>query len=240
MSRAKNLRLGLLVTGTDTGAGKTLVTAGLLAGLRAMGYPVTAMKPVESGTEESDGVPADAALLAICAGVEHWSEVNVTALREPLAPSVAAAREGTVLSIHPLDDAVAAVPQDRALIVEGVGGALVEVADGVMVADLPVRWGLAALVVAANRLGVLNHAMLTVDSLRSRQAAIAGVVLNTVHGGEPTVAEQTNAAELARLLPADVPFLGTIPFVPEAERGDAEALAAATHEVTISLLAWTR
>jgi len=240
MSRARNLRRGLLVTGTDTGAGKTLVTAGLLAGLRAMGYPVKALKPVESGTAESGGVPADAALLAACAGAESWSEVNVIALREPLAPSVAAAREGVSLSIEPLDEAVAAVSQEDSLIIEGVGGALVEVADGVVVADLPVRWGLAALVVAANRLGVLNHAMLTVDSLRARKAAIAGVVLNTVHGGEPTVAEQTNAAELARLLPSDVPFLGTIPFVPEEQRSHAEALAAVTRDTTTALLAWTR
>jgi dethiobiotin synthetase len=213
---------GLLITGTDTGVGKTVVAAGLVAWARRLG-PVAPWKPVESGTAENGGVPADGALLAECAGVTLES-VNVFALGEPLAPVVAARRAGVSLEVEVLD-AGAGRLADRGLpIVEGVGGALVEVCPGVMVADLPQRWGLRALVVAGNRLGVLSHTLLTVEALLARGAVVAGVVLNTLHDGEPTTAESTNAAELERTLPAGADLLGVVPFVSDRRP---EALAAA-------------
>ncbi len=215
---------GLLVTGTDTGVGKTIVTAGLVAWARAFG-PVAPWKPVESGTDEAGGVPADAALLARCAGVPVDS-VGSVSLAEPLAPVVAARRAGVVLSTSALDAGLADLEGRGLVIVEGVGGALVEVCEGLMVADLPRRWGLRALVVAGNRLGVLSHTLLTVEALLARQAEVAGVVLNTLHAGGASVAEATNAAELRRTLPDGVPLLGVVPFVDEAQPASlARALA---------------
>ena len=221
----------LLVTGTDTGVGKTFVSAGLCAWLRARGEDVLGFKPVESGTNENDGVPGDAELLARCCGT-GLQACNVYALAEPLAPMVAARREGATIEVARLDSAFerASAASDF-LIVEGVGGALVEVADGLPVADLAVRWNLPALVVAANRLGVLSHTLLTVEALQSRGVSVLGVVLNTVSEGPPGLAERTNQEELERLLPPEVPLLPTCSFVAAEERGRPASLAQGVAEL---------
>ncbi len=222
----------LMVTGTDTGVGKTLVAAGLCAWRRKRGLPVMALKPVESGTAEADGIPADAALLARCAGRPGHEDCVVYALPEPLAPVLAARRAGVEIDIQALDRRFEALrAAGGVLVVEGVGGALVEVAPGLSVTGLAARWHLPTLVVAANRLGVLNHVLLTVEALEQHEVPAIGVVLNTVHGGEPSLAEQTNAEELARLLPRRSPLLATVSFVPEEQRGDPEALALAVEAV---------
>jgi dethiobiotin synthetase len=151
---------------------------------------------------------------------------------------VAARRAGIHLSLDRLDarwDALRAV--GGPIVVEGVGGALVEVVVGVTVADLAARWSLPALVVAGNRLGVLSHTLLTVEALRSRGVRVAGVVLNTLHDGEPSTSEATNAAELGRTLPLDVPLIGTMPFVPGDGAGDPFALAVAVQPLAVRLLA---
>lgn len=200
----------LLVTGTDTEVGKTVVTAALVAAFRAAHGRLRVLKPVESGLPD-DGVPADAGLLARCAGVP-WQEANVYALLEPLAPALAARRQGVEIELERLD---AAVRPDGPLVVEGVGGALVEVAAGLSVADLAARWQLPTVLVAGNRLGVLNHTLLTVEALQSRGVPVA-VILNELTP-EPGLPARTNADELRRLLPDGVPLLGSFPFEPSRE-----------------------
>ncbi len=231
-----NTRRGLLVTGTDTGIGKTMVSAAICASLRARGELVRAFKPVESGTSENDGVPADAQLLAACSGMSGWRDANFISLKEPLAPVVAATRGWTELDLEGMTARMEALRAQGPLVVEGVGGALVEVAPGVTVADLAVRWSLNVLVVAGNRLGVLNHTLLTVEALQSRGAAVAGVVLNTLSPDPPTVAERTNPAELERLLPSTARLLGRFPYIPPDKQRDREALAAAGGWLTGRLL----
>ncbi len=219
----------IMVTGTDTGVGKTLVSAGLCAWRVSKGLPVRALKPVESGTQENGGVPADASLLARCSGQDSPDHCHVFALPEPLAPVLAARRAGVDIDMGTLDarfEQLRASP--GALVVEGVGGALVEVVQGTTVADLAARWHLPTLVVAANRLGVLSHTLLTVEALLQRDVPVLGVVLNMMDGDPPGLAEQCNAEELARLLPRSAPLLSTIPFVPESEREDPRGLALAT------------
>jgi len=222
----------LLVTGTDTEVGKTLVAAGLVAWARLRGVDARGWKPVESGTEENGG-PADARLLHRASGGAEGDELPVVyPLPEPLAPVVAARRWEVALVPAVLDVSLeSAAAGCEVLVVEGVGGALVEVAEGVMVADLATRWSLPVLVVAANRLGVLSHTLLTVEALQNRGAAVLGVVLNTVREGEPTVAEATNAAELGRLLPRGVPLLAQVPWIEPGARRDPAALAAAVEAV---------
>lgn len=221
------MKQGLLVTGTDTEVGKTLVTAGLCAWLKAQGGSVVGFKPVESGTEENGGVPSDAELLAACTG-GPIERSNVYAMREPLAPVLAARNQGVPLEQARLDEHFRELGLSAdCVVVEGVGGALVEVTPGITVADLARRWELPTLVVSANRLGVLSHSLLTLEALQNRGVAVAGLVLNTVHGGEPGLAEVTNPAELERLLPAGVPLLGTCPWIPESGRRDPAVLAAA-------------
>jgi dethiobiotin synthetase len=222
----------LMVTGTDTGVGKTLVAAGLCAWRASKGLPVRALKPVESGTQDNGGIPADAALLARCTGQLRPQDCNVVALAEPLAPVLAARRAGVEIDLQSLDARFSELRlAPGALVVEGVGGALVEVTQGTTVADLAARWHLPTLVVAANRLGCLSHSLLTVEALEQRDVPVIGVVLNTICGEEAGLAEACNVEELSRLLPRSAPLLGTIPFVPEGAREDPKALALATSEL---------
>ena len=221
----------LLVTGTDTGVGKTLISAGLCAWLTQRGERVIGFKPVESGTDENAGDPADTVLLARCSGVEPGL-CNVYALPEPLAPVLAARRAGVEIEPGMLDAGLArATETAEHVIVEGVGGALVEVTPGVMVADLASQWELQTVVVAANRLGVLSHTLLTVEALQRRGVPVLGVVLNTVQSGRAGLAEETNRAELERLLPESVPLLGVCPFVALEDRVKPGILAASVAQV---------
>ena len=181
------------MTGTDTGVGKTLVAAAVAAALVRRGVRVGVLKPIETGVR-SGNQPADAALLNAAAG---GTQDLVGA--EPL---VAAERAGRPIELVALDAAFArATSGCGATIVEGAGGLLVPIADGVTYATLFRRWQLELLVVAANRLGVLNHTVLTVQAAEAAGLRVRAVVLNSVTAGAPDLATSTNAAVLRRLLP---------------------------------------
>ncbi len=191
------IRLG--VTGTDTGVGKTLVAVGLLAAARRRGLAVAAMKPVETGI--ANGEATDGTRLATAAGGLR-TDTCPYEFAEPLAPLVAARRAATAVDLTVLDRAFARLT-DRcdAMIVEGAGGLLVPLGAQVTYADLFRRWGLDVLVVAANRLGALNHTLLTVRAAETAGLVVRGVVLNTIEPEPPTLAQETNAATLTELLP---------------------------------------
>ena len=160
---------GCFVTATDTGVGKTVVTAGLAASLRARGRDLALLKPVQSGATESD--PAgDAALLgADC----------VYAFAAPLAPLVAARAEGRKIELEPiLRRARELAGAHELLLVEGAGGLLAPLGEKLDVADLALALELPLLIVARAGLGTVNHTLLTVEAARSRGLEIIGVVLN--------------------------------------------------------------
>lgn len=193
---------GLFVTGTDTGVGKTRVSTALAHGLAARGVDVRVRKPVESGAPDGpEGrVPADAAALRLAAGGrEPLGVVCAHALRAPLSPERAAALEGVALECDALADAVRRdVPDTAFVIVEGAGGFYSPIARAALNADLAQALALPLLVVGADRLGTLNHVMLTIEAAQRRGLAIAGVVLS-----QPAVVtdrEMDNAGELARWL----------------------------------------
>jgi dethiobiotin synthetase len=192
----------LAVTGTDTAVGKTVVTCALLAACRARGRRVPGMKPVETGVS-ADDAHTDAARIRRAAGdVDDPTLVCPQTLAEPLAPMVAAARAGTTVDLARLDDAFARLTRGAdGVVVEGAGGLLVPFTRDATLVDLALRWELALVVVAANRLGVLNHALLTVREAERRGVRVRAVVLNAVHGGAPDVAQRTNADALRALLP---------------------------------------
>jgi dethiobiotin synthetase len=200
---------GLFLAGTDTGVGKTFVGGSLAAWLSLRGARVGVAKPYESGTEASGGEPADARFLARCAGFpDPLDEVCVARYRAPLAPGIAAWNEGEA------DPAVAlaAIERIRArsdvVLVEGAGGLLVPLAGPFTVLDLARAVGLPVLVVAANRLGVINHALLTLRVLTAEGLPVAGILLNEVPGtAGPSAA--TNPEYLRRV--AGVPVHGPLP-----------------------------
>ncbi len=185
----------LFVTGTDTGVGKSIVTAALAAS--AVGR-VAALKPVASGVEPGS-CGQDADLLGRAAG--HSPRVRV-ALPLPVSPHRAAAEADQALS---LDDLVPWIEEHKAdeVFVEGVGGWTVPLSWTVSVADLAESLASPVLVVAADRLGVLNHTLLTVQAVRSRGLPLVGVVLNTVgpEREEDHHACRFNLADLRELLP---------------------------------------
>ena len=198
------IRLG--VTGTDTGVGKTVIACALVALLRRRGLSVAAMKPVETGV--LPGATTDAARLSAAAGGgDPPGDVCPVSYAEPLAPLVAAERAGRAVDLHALDAAFARLTARRdAIVVEGAGGLRVPLTHQVSFAELFAGWRLAVVIVAANRLGAINHVMLTVHAARAVKLRMAGVVMNALTEAPPDAAAATNAATLAQLLPG-IPVL---------------------------------
>ncbi len=195
---------GLFVTATDTGAGKTRFCALLVRALRAQGVDAVGFKPFCCGDRE------DAVCLREASdGVLGEGEVNPVWLRVPAAPFTAALVENRMLDVALALDAFRVLSERHAfVVVEGVGGWRVPLVEGYCLSDFARELGLPVLVVAANRLGALNHTQLTVDAVQARGSQCAGVVLNHPDDGEPDTARMTNAGVLELLLP--VPLLGVL------------------------------
>ncbi|HEX3865922.1 MAG TPA: dethiobiotin synthase [Gemmatimonadaceae bacterium] len=196
------IRLG--VTGTDTGVGKTVVTCAAAAALRARGLRVVAMKPIETGVAFDDPL-RDGARIARAAKNEMPLSVTAPVVFDrPLSPLFAARAANTVIDLTALDVAVRDADRDAdALIVEGAGGLLVPITAVVSFADLFRRWSLDLIVVAANRLGVVNHTMLTVHAARSAGLSVRAIVLTCSTAPGDAVADpstSTNAEQLRELL----------------------------------------
>ena len=226
---------GLFVTGTDTGVGKTLIAGGVAAALVARGVDVGVAKPVESGClRTSNGlVPTDAAFLKRMASApEPLEDICPVRLEAPLAPAVAAEREGVTIHLDELEAAVRSVASRHALtLCEGAGGLYVPL-DGERgcVIDLIQRVGFPALVVGRLGLGTINHTTLTVRALQAARVDVVGVVLSQT-GPERGPAEETNPAAVERL--TGVPLLGVVPYLEELGGGleiEREALAAVIEE----------
>jgi dethiobiotin synthetase len=191
----------IAITGTDTAVGKTTVAAALAARLTRDGRRVGVFKPVETGVTPGT-LPRDATLLREAAGaVDPLESVCPYWFDEPLAPLIAAERAHRPIDLSTLDTAFGRAAADReAVIVEGAGGLLAPISETLAYDGLFRRWNLNLVIVAANRLGVLNHTLLTVRAAEAAGIRVAAVVLNTITT-ELGTAERTNAAVLERLLP---------------------------------------
>ena len=207
------LDLGLFFTGTDTGVGKTFVTAAVTRILRRQGHRVVVCKPVATGASWKDGrwISDDTVALAKAAGVTgDLSRVTPWTFTDPVAPPVAAKRAGVELT---LDQIIRAV-QDRrepekAILIEGVGGLLCPLTEKETVADLVEALHLPLVVVARRSLGTLNHTLLTLEVARTRGLPVVGVVINETVLPQ-TLAEETNLVELQKRM--QVPLLAIVPF----------------------------
>lgn len=190
---------GLFVTGTDTGVGKTRVATALAHALARRGVRVHARKPVESGVDARIG-PADAQALREAAGAhETIDAVCSLTLRAALSPERAAALEGVPLTLPMLVDAARrGVRDDGFVLVEGAGGFYSPIAQGALNADLAVGLGLPVVIVANDRLGGINHVLLTVEAVQRHGLDVAAIVLNRV-SADPDPA-MDNANDLRRRL----------------------------------------
>lgn len=205
---------GLFFTGTDTGVGKTLVTAAVARSLRARGRPVVVCKPVATGARPvgERWLSEDTALLAEAAGVgDDWEAVTPFAFPDPVAPPLAARRQGVPLELEEIAAAVRKRRRpDAALLVEGVGGLLCPLTATATVADLVRELALPLVVVARRSLGTLNHTLLTLEAARTRGLTVAGVVVSETVPPEG-LADETNVDELLRL---GVTVLAVVPHRP--------------------------
>jgi dethiobiotin synthetase len=207
---------GFFVTGTDTGIGKTVVAAALTRALVARGLRVAVMKPIASG---SDPTPhglrnSDAlALMAAASVTAPYEVVNPYCFLPPVSPHIAAREAGVAIDLTLLRsrfDSLAGASD--CVIVEGAGGWLAPISDAATMADLAAALALPVLLVVGLRLGCLNHALLTRESLSTRGAAFAGWIANAIdpHFDRPGENLATLAARLGEPALACVPFLAQI------------------------------
>jgi dethiobiotin synthetase len=207
------MRSGLFITGTDTGVGKTIVTAALAIVLRRRGTDVGVMKPVATGcVRRREGlVSEDAEFLAQAADApESLDEIAPIRLAEPLAPTVAAARAGRPLDLEPMWAAWRRLSATHEImLVEGIGGILCPVTPAESVADLAKGFGLPLVVVARATLGTINHTAMTVEAARSRGLEVAGIIINRYDRDLEDVAQLTAPDEIQRVTGA--PVLGLVP-----------------------------
>jgi dethiobiotin synthetase len=193
------IRLG--VTGTDTAVGKTFVSVLLVKMLRRRKLRVAGMKPVETGVTPDDPRSDAVRLQQAAGGGDSLESVRPLLITEPLAPWVAASRAGTTVDLEALDNAFHRLIQGKeAIVVEGAGGLLVPLTRELAFDGLFGRWGLDVVVVAGNRLGALNHTLLTVRAAHDAGLRVRGVVLNTLGPEPPRIAERTNLEALQELL----------------------------------------
>jgi dethiobiotin synthetase len=173
-----------VVTGTDTGIGKTIFSAGL-----AQATGASYWKPIQSGLEEE----TDAATVARLAGIPVLPEAY--RLVTPASPHRAAEIDGVEIDVETL------VPPPGDLIIEGAGGALVPVTRATLYADLFARWQIPVIVCARTALGTINHSLLTIEALKSRGVQIHGVAFlgDAVEDSEAIIAEIGGVRRLGRL-----------------------------------------
>lgn len=208
----------LAVVGTDTGIGKTVITAGLVSMFRESGYDARAIKPAQTAFPEDD----DAGYVAKACGDES-AAVRLRSRAEPLAPAVAARRADDPIEYSSLlEDTSAALDESEVGVVEGAGGLRVPLSNDPQreIVDLVADLSVPAVVVSRSGLGTLNHTALTVEALRNRDVPVVGIVLNQYEGA--TVAERTNPDELERM--CDCP-IWTVPSLSLSEPSDATAVS---------------
>lgn len=216
---------GFFVTGTDTGVGKTVITAALVKAAQFLGFKAAGMKPIESGCRnirenrqdtayrDTPLIPADGTFLKKISGAEESLDL-ITPVRfeNPLAPMPASEIEGTQVDIGKITNAFTILAQKYdVVIIEGVGGIMVPIKRTYLVLDFARDFGLPVIVVTKPGLGTINHTLLTVNYALRDGLSVAGVIINYSRPAEGTIAEQTNAAVLEKICPA--PILGVFPYL---------------------------
>jgi dethiobiotin synthetase len=212
---------GIFITGTDTGVGKTVFACCLAALLKESGYKVGVMKPAETGCPEQNGelLPADAVRLKEASGCELPLE-NICPYRfhEALAPSAAAERAGVNIDIDRLMNIYGEISATHDVtLVEGAGGLMVPVLPSYTYADFARVLVIPLIVVAANRLGMINHLLLTLEHASCKGLSVLGYILNRV-SNENSLAADTNPQVLAGLTGAQC--LGELPFIETEQAGE--------------------
>ena len=202
----------LMVTGTDTGVGKTVISRGILRSAARAGVELFPLKLVETGCELADGefVPSDGVALAAAAGRDDLDKIAPLRFALPASPTMAARDAGRSLALPELMDCVeTAWAQAPNVLLEGAGGLLVPITEQLSFADLARELRASVILVARDALGTLNHTLLTLEVLRRRGMSVVSVVLNAA---SPEPCTLDHRAELNRLEPR-IPIWGPVPWM---------------------------
>lgn len=207
--------LGVFITATDTGVGKTLVASALAACLTQRGIDVGVMKPIETGVTRSRKLQSDGARLKNAAGsCDSMAEICPYIFRLPVAPLSAARAEGKTIRMATIMRAFGHLRRKHTYtIVEGAGGLYTPVTQSFNMLDLIYQMKLQTLVVGESSLGGINHALLTIHALRRRKIPIVALVLSQCRPARTKTArlqEQSTVNLLRRL--AGVPVVGPLPY----------------------------
>lgn len=200
----------VFITGTDTGIGKTCASVALLRTLAAHGIRAVGMKPVASGCERIDGELSNEdarALIAASAATPPYATCNPYALRDAVAPHLAAETDGIAIALEPIRRAYDALAASAdTVVVEGAGGWAVPLGPNLMQADIPRALGLPVILVVGLRLGCINHALLSAQAIRADGCELLGWIGNAIDPAQPR--QHDNVQTLRRHLTA--PCLGLI------------------------------
>ncbi|MCP9472988.1 MAG: dethiobiotin synthase [Nitrospira sp.] len=231
---------GLFITGTDTGVGKTVVSAALAIALKWLGHRVGVMKPIETGVSPSRPFQSDAARLCRAVACRETLEtVSPYRFSLPAAPLTAAEHEGRTIALSIIRNGYRRIAERyERMIVEGVGGVLVPITARVDVAALISQLHLPALVVGRSGLGGINHARLTIEALRRRKIPVVALLLNrTSPVTSPKArAQERSTIDLLRRL-TGVPVLGPLPYQPTLARDFHQAASRLARHTAITTLA---
>lgn len=219
--------LSCFVTGTDTGVGKTLISAALLHWLARQGWRSAGFKPVAAGTELIEGryTNEDVQTLRVASSVPlSDAEVGPCQFKAACAPHIAAALENRIIDRSAILQAAHGLARrSDALVIEGVGGFRVPLGEDWDTADLAQDLELPVILVVGLRLGCINHALLTADAVRARGLRLMGWVGNMIDPDMPWCDE--NITSLTRRLSHQyaAPRLGLVPWLPCANAAQASA-----------------
>jgi len=222
---------GVIITGTDTGVGKTVVAAALAMVLRQRGIDVGVMKPVESGVADPLLPGNDARLLAWAAdSIDPPDLIAPYRLKEALAPAVAAQQENIKIIPGHIQECYTELCRcHEFVIVEGAGGLMVPIAGGILFADIARLMQIPLMVVARPGLGTINHTFLTVFAALQMQLPLAGYLVNRMPA-KPDMACKTAPHTMASLINADL--LAVLPEVVDELEQDMVRLLAAEIETS--------
>jgi dethiobiotin synthetase len=237
-SRGLKNSKGFFITGTDTGVGKTVITAALIKAIGLLGLNVCGMKPIETGCLKSKFkvqslkfkvqntlLPYDGIFLRKISNVNDSLDL-ITPIRfkNPLAPLPASKREKVSIDFKKIQKAYTKLSKKYDIvIVEGIGGLLVPITRDCFVLDLAKDFGLPLIIVSRPGLGTINHTMLTVNCAIKEGLNVAGIIINYSHPPEGTLAEDTNPKIITQISP--VPIIGIFPYLENFESDTIEKAA---------------
>lgn len=218
------MKAGYFITATDTGVGKTITAAALLRGFIKKGFKVAAMKPIETGCLNKDGIllPADGMFLRDMAEMNESLElITPVQLENPLSPLMASRVENVKIDMEKIFKSFEVLKKKyEYLFIEGVGGVMVPIYEVekrrksfYFLRDLIKELELPVILVTRPSLGTINHTLLTVEVLKSKKIPIKGFIINFSEPPKNDIAEKTNPEILKEIL--DIPLLGIMPYITE-------------------------